>query len=203
MHHSSRELSVKYWDELIRDDYFLKFLWAAVDGPVGKPRSFPGFPPISPQSIQHAYCMALMEREGIDLQTSDVVEIGGGYGNFARILKKRGHAGRYRIVDLPAIHKIQKHYLDQTVPGHGVEFIGLDDIAPANVLIGTFSVSEMPMDERNFLEYRYDEYNAVFLATNESFCGFQNIPYFEALAKRMGAKFWKDKHRNAWFLCKT
>ena len=205
-HPNMRPLSLNYWKELVRKDYFLKeIFFYAWDGSFGEPYEFEFFPRISPQSIQHAYYINMMyERMGIWLEdVKSIVEIGGGYGNFARIARNMGFRDSYKIVDLPEIHVLQKHYLDNTSPGHGVEFISVDRIEPAELLMATFSVSEMPMELREKLETHYPKFQYLFFGSTDSFDGTDNVRYFKELAKRIGGECFKDAHRNAWFLlCK-
>lgn len=203
MHPNTRGVSTEYWKELVRSDYFVQTLLpAALDGPVGEPLEFDLFPKLSPQSIQHAYYLNLLCRRRIPID-GHILDLGGGYGNFARIVKRLGHKGRYQIMDLPALHRLQRTYLDQTVPGHGVEFIGPEDVGPADLVIGTFSLSEMPMDLRDELEPRYSQSRAMFFTATRDFEGVDNVDYFDKLSRRLNAEFFKDAHRNAWFLiCK-
>ena len=47
--------------------------------------------------------------------TATILEIGGGYGNFCRLLMKRGFAGSYVIYDLPEFLQLQEWYLGRTL----------------------------------------------------------------------------------------
>jgi hypothetical protein len=143
----------------------------------------------------------MAERLGARIdEMGDIVELGGGYGNFARIARALGHKGRYQIVDLPPIHRMQKAYLDATSPGHGVEFISGEDVAGGDLLLATFSVSEMPMRLRNYYETKYPAFRKLFFGTTTTFDGIDNVPYFQGLSDRLGARFFKDKYRSAWFM---
>ena len=205
MHPQMRPLSRKYWDEIRDKGYVVRdILPAAPDGLVGKPHVFELMPTLSPQTVQHIYYINLMlERLGVRVaEVPHIVEIGGGYGNLARIIRRMGHTGRYDIVDLPEIHELQRQYLDEALPGHGVRFVRPEEVDGGDLLIATFSVSEMPWALRDWWEPKYAGFGRLFMATTRSFCGMDNVDYFMRLADRLGAKFWKDKHRSAWFLCR-
>jgi hypothetical protein len=120
-------------------------------------------------------------------------------GTLPRIARALGHKGRYQIVDLPPIHRMQKAYLDATSPGHGVEFISGEDVEGGDLLLATFSVSEMPMPLRNYYETKYPAFRKLFFTTR-GFYDMENVPYFQGLSDRLGARFFKDKHRSAWFV---
>lgn len=202
MHPYQRGTTERYWKELILDAEFVKggVLAAALDSPAGNPQKYEPFPLLSPQSIQHAYYIRMMERRGIDVRNLSICEIGGGYGNFARIIRNLGSNMRYQIVDLPVMHQLQQTFLKEACKNPRVEYTSIEQMEPAELLIGTFSISEMPFDQRVALEARYQDFPRIFIGLTESFCGFQNVPYFQGLAERIGAKFFKDKHRNAWFV---
>lgn len=205
MHPSSRPLSELYAKALGKCPYWDKKLYlAACDPPFGEPYRYEADPAISPQSLQHGFYLNMLhEHWGLDAsELGDIVEIGGGYGNMARIIRQLGHRGRYQIADLPEIHRLQRHYLDHVLPGHGVEFISNDQIDGGDFLMATFSVSEMPLAERKALEPKYAKFRRLMFATTFDFKALKvyNVDYFEGLAKRLGGKFFKDPHRSAWFV---
>jgi radical SAM protein with 4Fe4S-binding SPASM domain len=68
----------------------------------------------SPVVFQHAYNVMRYEAaagerflDGVEV----VVEVGGGYGNFARMLREDGFAGPHVILDLPHIREFQRAFL--------------------------------------------------------------------------------------------
>ena len=202
MHPDMRPLSLAYWTELQRKRYWQTQIFpAAIDSRVGHPFEFALDPRISPQSIQHGYYIQMLH-DYLDLrieEVGDIVEIGGGYGNFARIARAMGHRGRYQIVDLPEVRRLQQYFLQHAAPGHGVEFITAEEVGPADLLIATFSVSEMPMPLRDLLETKYRHCRSLFFGATQTFEGIDNVDYFTGLAGRIGGHCFKDQHRSAWF----
>jgi hypothetical protein len=76
----------------------------------------------------------------------------------------------------------------------------MEEIGPADLLVATFSVSEMPLELRDWLEPKYAGFRWLFFGATHRFAGMDNVEYFTGLHQRLGGKFFKDKHRNAWFL---
>jgi len=205
MHPSSRPLSHKYVKALRPSKYWRRTLYpAGCDPEFGQPFRFELDQRISPQSLQHTFYLNLLhERFGLEMPSvGHIVEIGGGYGNLARIIRGLGHTGRYQIADLPEVHALQRHYLDHVSPGHGIEFISTDEIEGGDLLIATFSVSEMPMELRDQLEQKYARFRWLLFGTTRDFpaLGVDNVSYFQGLSDRIGGEFFKDPHRSAWFV---
>lgn len=75
-----------------------------------------------------------------------IIEVGAGYGAMGRVLRARGFAGRYMIIDLPEMREIQKFYLG----AHGVEAQWYRPGAEfdADLLISLWGLSETSLDER-------------------------------------------------------
>ena len=67
--------------------------------------------------IHHAYSIFRFENAtGHELAGGGtILEVGGGYGNFCRLLLKRGFAGSYVIYDLPEFLQLQEWYLGRTL----------------------------------------------------------------------------------------
>ena len=141
------------------------------------------------------------------------LEIGGGYGNFCRIVKEFGYSGRYVIADLPEMHAIQRHFLVHALPersvSDGIEFRTLTDVGilpeqGPSFLLATFSLNEMPLETRRTLEPHYSRFDYLFFVYNRAFDGVDNIAYFTELAETLSKKFrvqhFKDPHRRPWFL---
>ena len=105
--------------------------------------------------------MSLIKREiDIDILAGDVsmiTEVGGGYGNFCRLVHQFGYSGSYNIIDMPEMCGIQKCFLTKALPYNVVskiDFLSVNDIEKnhemnyPSLLIATFSVSEMPIETR-------------------------------------------------------
>lgn len=73
----------------------------------------------SGNSIHHLYHIAKFEKEtGIQLsKINSIIELGGGYGNFAKLVRKMNPEITYTIIDIPIFSYIQLVYL-RTIFGH-------------------------------------------------------------------------------------
>jgi SAM-dependent methyltransferase len=215
LHPDAQALAQRYWAELITDPFFLESVIGSLqDSPVGQPLPSKAFSLISPQSIQHAYyIMLIRERLGLYLPTglNHITEIGGGYGNFCRLVKRLGFQGTYRMIDLPSMLGLQREFLGRNGALADVEFSQLGtrpepvrEHRSPSLLVATFSISEMPLPDRERAAGLYDTFDFLCFAHNATFDGVDNTLYFAALAKSLGSRFrcqhFKDRHRNCWFL---
>jgi len=76
-----------------------------------------------------------------------IVEIGGGYGDMCSVIHDLGFEGEYVIFDFPEVQAIQKYYLGKQdiTPTFITE---TKQIEPADLVIGTWSISEIPLEQR-------------------------------------------------------
>lgn len=218
VHPNQQDLAHRYLSELRADQFFQRHILPRLhDVPMGDPWLCEFFPFASPITIQHAYYLNLMrEHFGFflpDNVVSHVVEVGGGYGNFCRIAKSFGFRGRYIILDLPEMQRMQRHYLSHVFSEEQVsdflEFGSIDTPtflpkAGPSLLMATFSLSEMPLDTRRQLEAYFRNFDYLFFAYNAAFDGVDNVLYFSTLADNLGVDYhvdqFADPHRRAWFL---
>jgi len=173
---------------IYRDMLKLDFFENLKDPAFGKPHL--GFDnQYSISTIQSAYYIDILKKEGYGPETlSHITDIGAGYGNLCRSFYKTEFAGRYQAIDFPIMGKMQKKWLDSTL-GKGHDY-NIGEMTPQNLLpsneksliIGTFSINEMPMSERSKLESFYHMYDFMLIAfkDNANF-GVDNLPYFETL----------------------
>ena len=77
-----------------------------------------------------------------------IVELGGGIGDMADIVYKLGFKGKYIIYDFAEVGKIQKWYHDQLGHTNIVHTSDVNDLVGADLMIGTWSFTEMPLDLR-------------------------------------------------------
>jgi len=120
VHPDQQDLARRYYSELIKKPFFVQNILPKIhDVPMGDPYLCDFFPFASPMTIQHVYYLNLMKEQfGIFIpreKISHIVEIGGGYGNFCRLVKNFGYKGKYMIADLPSMLEIQKHYLSHAL----------------------------------------------------------------------------------------
>ena len=216
VHPNCNALALLYYNDMLKDSFFTsRILPGLSDNQHGAPYKFTARPECSPLTIQHAYHLYLIkERMGIFLpdEASHIVEIGGGYGNLCRLIKNFGYTNKYTIVDFPEMLNIQQQYLD-TVGVGDIDFstLTMDQFEPTetdtSALIATFSVNEMPMKTRKYMEPHYNKYSYLFFAHNTVFDGVDNMKYFDGLRSKLqdeyDIEYFKDNHKTAWFtLCK-
>ena len=185
------------------------------DLPIGNPYICEVFPLASPQTIQHIYYFSLIQKKlGFFIasnQISFILELGGGYGNFCRLVYEYGYTGDYSIVDFLEMHSLQKHFLSYALPDNNIEFHSTDNNntftqpkTGKSLFVATFSLNEMTIDDRNKMEKVFVEFDYLFIAYNKEIFSIDNAEYFDTLKNRLSGTFdiniVKDKHRQAWFL---
>lgn len=80
----------------------------------------------------------------------NIVEVGGGYGDMCGLIHKLGFSGNYYMLDFPEIHQLQKYYLGRIGFSHVNYITEIAELPTApDLVIGTWSISEMPMDVRD------------------------------------------------------
>jgi hypothetical protein len=131
--------------------------------------------------VHHAYSMFRFENAtGHQLDGNDaVLEIGGGYGNFCRLLMKRGFAGSYTIYDLPEFLQLQEWYLGRTLGAGACERVAFTTSLPAaaDAVIGLWSISEMPFELRDRIKAVAPKF--FLIGYQQEFFGLDNVAYFK------------------------
>jgi putative sugar O-methyltransferase len=109
-------------------DRFQRFLQ---ESPIGNPRALEidGIQ-ITQSSIEYTYMLAHLDRYLAGVET--VVDIGGGYGGLARLIKLAHPEVKLVLFDLPEINTIQTYFLGNAFPDATV--LGLRDVAHQNVI---------------------------------------------------------------------
>lgn len=218
LHPDQQGLAKAYFKELCEDAFFVENILPKVsDPPMGGAYRFEDFPYVSPVTVQHLFYLNLIRKKlGCfipDKKDFRVTEIGGGYGNMCRILKQLSYEGAYRIIDLPSMLSVQQHYLHYSLTKKQIETVDFLPLCEKNlstysqgqqVLFGTFSINEMPLDTRSIIEPAYKNFDYLFLSYNNFFDGIDNIEYFEKLIKDLSEDFdfnhFADPYRPSWFL---
>lgn len=215
-HPNQQKLAKRYYDEMNPTSFFQTVLLPKMYDTIGNPYKFAQLSQCSPLTVQHTYYLYLIkEKIGITVpkDVSHITEIGGGYGNFCRLINNFEYQGRYSIVDFPEMLDIQKDYLSKNSIINTEFFTDCLEIANIrppqgkSILFATFSVNEMPMETRIMIEPHYHLYDYLFFAHNKAFDGINNMRYFQDLKNRLSETFeidhFKDEFKNAWFMiCK-
>ena len=214
MHPSMRLAGQQYLDYLLRSTKFsLMFQSALTETPVGKPLLHPSYPLSSPLLLQHGYhLIRLIESTGLELSKIRlVVEFGGGYGSFYRLLRNLGYTHRYIICDLPVMCALQRFYLrnlfprepDSEAPQNIVWLSGNDyrialerettENSPS-LFVATWSLSETPLAVRTTVTPALEGFTYILCAYQASFGNCDNVKYFARLQKRLPQFAW-DHHQ--------
>jgi hypothetical protein len=210
VHPRIRSHGRKYLGYLLRSRRFSATLQKALtESPIGKPLVNPHYPFSSPLLVQHGYHLVrLLESTDFDLsKTGLVVDFGGGYGSFFRLLRNMGYRDRYLICDLPVMCALQRFYLRNVFPtgpdAQAPENLRWqsDDIAAtlkretaeqaSSVFIATWSLSETPLTVRNEVAPVLAGFDYVLCAYQRAFGTYDNVQYFTSLEKTLPQFAWQ------------
>jgi len=130
-------------------DYALKENWIGV--PEGMEHAFKVSDDYdtSMQRIQDVAHIAICGFTPDEIKNcKSIVEIGGGYGDMCSVVHDLGFTGKYTIYDFPEVQTIQDYYLKkQDINANFVSDPA--DLEPADLVIATWSLSEIPIDFRD------------------------------------------------------
>lgn len=143
-------------------------------------------------TIHHRYHLYIFEQiTQIKISNlSSIIELGGGYGNMARIIRKMGFNGNYNIVDLPEFCELQKFYLNQ----HNLDINHAPDLNKKyDLFIATWSLSEIPLKYR----YSYEKLDSDYflISFGPDYFEIDNMEYFK--------NFCRKHKQHKWTLQKT
>jgi hypothetical protein len=163
---------------------------------VGNPRISEMAPGMNANLLHQVYHLSRWEittgRHIKDL--SSIVEVGGGYGGFAKVCRQLRFGGSYTLIDLPEFLILQEYYLSKTCGIQGINFVSNPAMLPAkaDLLIGIYSMSEMSPTERQSILKQVKAENYL-LAFQEVYDGVNNDEYFENYATNRGGA-WRWVH---------
>ncbi len=189
-----------------------QFQRAVTESPVGQPLVNPYYPLSSPLLMQHAYhVIRLLEAGGLDPQALRlIVDFGGGYGSFFRLLRNLGYRDKYLIWDIPVMCALQRFYLRNVFPEgpageppRNLEWLVSGDAgAPqavralaagsggASLFVATWSLSETPLAVREAVTPVLEDFGYVLCVYQRAFGGIDNTAYFAGLAERLTQFRW-------------
>ncbi|MDD4412688.1 MAG: hypothetical protein PHR00_03530 [Patescibacteria group bacterium] len=151
----------------------------------------------------HQFCL-WMSNTGKKITDFDcIIEVGGGYGNFCRLVRKAGFSGNYLIYDLPEFLELQKYYLShvgldvkslkdlsETDINHGVNILfsksNLIDVELNKfkcgkiLLVASWSLSEMPLSEREEFLRVFNNFSGCLIGFQPLFDNVDNLNYFKS-----------------------
>lgn len=178
-----------------------RWLAAAREVPTGHPIPCVYWPKASGNSIHHVHHVmrfeALTGRRVADLRV--VVEFGGGYGSFARVLRACGFRGRHIIYDLPAFSALQRYYCrSQGLPAvttsdantlrHLTSTCGNDAL-----FVATWSISETPLHVREEVMPLVAGFGQFLIGYQERFEEVDNAAYFRRWSGGLDGVSWCDE----------
>jgi hypothetical protein len=210
LHSRQRSHTRRYLEYLLGSKRFSALLHKALtESPVGWPLVNPHYPLSSPLLVQHGYHLVrLLEATDFDLaKLHQVVEFGGGYGSFFRLLRNLGYRDKYLITDLPVMCALQRFYLRNLFPTgadaqapENLQWLSGDDYAPVaraaaeqapSLFIATWSLSETPVEIRRKVEATLGGFSYVLFAYQRAFGTHDNAEYFGSLQKSLTNFSWQ------------
>ena len=149
-----------------------------------KPNSHNIYKTSSTNNLHHIYSLQVMiDNLNVDLSDfSTVTEFGGGYGNVARIFRKCGFKGDYRIYDIPEFCKIQDFYLKQNSI-NDIYLLSKDDkinkVDEKSLFIGLWSITETPIETRQYYidNLKILDHDNIFIAMGDYFYDENNMSW--------------------------
>jgi len=201
IHPNEQEKANRLFDEMINDPFSKKNILPYLsESPYGDPFIFEKFRFASPMTIQHAYYLFLINKHlNIFLPTSNInfiVDFGGGYGNFCKLIHQFGYQGSYTIIDFDIMHHIQKKFISHNLSKsiyQNLDLSYINSLSDMNtshydsnsIFIASYSLSETPKTVREDVEVRLQHFKYVFIIYQKDFDSFDNVIYFKSLEKKL------------------
>ena len=114
-----------------------------------------------------------------DLDT--ILEFGGGFGAMVLVAHRLGFTGEYVVCDLPEFVLLQRWFLARH--GLGVRHIEAGEPLRADVLMGLYSVSEIPFQMRDRV-FEAVQAQSYLLLYSSRFADYDNDVYFARFVQR-------------------
>jgi hypothetical protein len=193
-------------------DFWKKIL---KESSVGNPVRYIFYPISSGNKIFQTYHLKKFEDfYGDDLKNFDVIlEFGGGYGNLAHTFCKLNKKIKYIIFDTFEVNLLQYYYLKKNNLNPSLQFLSSNNIflvnnlnilkktiekiklMPNKIFIANWSLSEVPMNLRNDLNYIFDVFDFQLISFQKHFESINNFDYFSNIKNNN-----KKKNRVSSFL---
>ncbi len=185
-------------------DWQERWSHALLESPAGCPAPYRGFKASSGTLIHHAYHLLILERTiGRRIENlREMVEFGGGYGSFARLVYGLGFDGRYHVYDFPELNALQRYYVNSVAAADGGAafpdtFVSTSDRlalptvhADDSLFVALWSLSETPLHERELWIGRIAAAGHVLIAYQAEFEDVGNDAWFGALQTRVRSHAW-------------
>lgn len=169
---------------------------AIIEDAIGRPRPWKDFPKSSGNLIHHAYTLQkYLDYSEIQLNDlKQIIEFGGGYGSFCRLIYKMGFTGSYIIYDLPEYSAIQEYFLSGVNLGLKLSVNEISKVEFAvslinnmeklgngenyDLCVGLWSLSECPLELRKSFFKSIAGCNRFLIGFQEKFETIDNLNYF-------------------------
>lgn len=103
-----------------------------------------------------------------------ITEIGGGLGEMADVIYKLGFRGKYNVYDFPELLNIQKSMHDMLGLNNINYLDSIDKLEKSDLVIGTWSITESPIDTRNEMIDRLRDSKNWLIAYSNKIFGIDN-----------------------------
>ena len=186
-------------------DWVSRWSSLVVEDLVGSPELI-GRSMASGNLIHHAHHLLTLERH-LDTTVSEfdeIIEVGGGYGSFARLVYSAGFDGGYRVYDLPEFCALQEFYLASVADSRkdlaafsgfstqsSLNDLRFDQSSRRKLFLAFWSMSEMPTSIRAKLVDVMHQSDVVMIAYQESFGGVNNTTFFDDLFSELDTFSWR------------
>ncbi len=184
-----QELNHLLWSQ----DWATRWAPALEESDVGSSPRMRGYPKTSPTLVHHAHHMQQFE-ESTGERISDcdtIVEFGGGYGGFCRLVYALGFRGTYIIYDLPELGALQRHFLRSI--GFDMSRVktvsAVEDLPEVSGRVGfvaAWSLNESPIEVREAFIPLCRRADRFLVAHDAVFEGIDNAQYFQQWRQRLG-----------------
>jgi hypothetical protein len=106
-----------------------------------------------------------------------IVELVGGIGDMCDIAYRLGFEGKYVIYDFPEVANIQRYYMGE-LGNNKVEYVSdFNNLQDSDLVIGTWSFTEMPIDLRNKIMSKIGKSKNWLLAYSNKIFDLDNASY--------------------------
>lgn len=137
--------------------------------------------PITMNRLQHFGHLDIADVVDKIKNMKRIVEIGAGIGDMADIIHKLGFKGEYIIYDFAEVSNIQKWYHKQ-LGWNNIQYVSdIADLEPnsADLVIATWSLTEMPLDFRTEITSKLKGSKNWIVAYSNQILGLDNSSYMD------------------------
>ena len=156
LEHTSYEQGINYIQNILNMGFDYNFIRKCIrDDFVGNPNQFnyKNLGLTCPSNLRYANVLADLISKFSNLNHFSIVEIGGGYGGQARLIRKFFPSVNYTIIDLPEVLLLTERYLYESDYSHMYKFVSAFDLKSieCDLLISNYAFSEL--SRKNQFEY--------------------------------------------------